>query len=29
VPALAGDNLTLSVFRDQGWLTTNHTPWKG
>jgi hemolysin activation/secretion protein len=29
VPALGGDNLTLSVFRDQGWLTTNHTPWKG
>jgi hemolysin activation/secretion protein len=29
VPALGGDNLTLSVFRDNGWLTINHTPWAG
>ena len=27
-PAL-GSDLTLSVFRDDGWLTVNHTPWAG
>ncbi|GLQ91693.1 ShlB/FhaC/HecB family hemolysin secretion/activation protein [Dyella acidisoli] len=27
--ALGGDNLTLSLFRDNGWLKVNHTPWAG
>lgn len=27
--ALGGDNLTLSLFRDSGWLKVNHTPWPG
>lgn len=27
--ALGGDNLTLSLFRDNGWLKVNHTPWTG
>ena len=27
--ALGGDNLTLSLFRDNGWLKVNHTPWPG
>jgi len=27
--ALGGDNLTLSLFRDDGWLKVNHTPWPG
>lgn len=29
VPALGGDNLTLSLFRDNGWLTLNHSSWAG
>jgi Hemolysin activation/secretion protein len=29
VPALGGDNLTLSLFRDDGWLAINHSPWAG
>lgn len=29
VPALGGDNLTLSLFRDDGWIRTSHTPWAG
>jgi hemolysin activation/secretion protein len=29
VAALGGDNLTLSLFRDNGWLKVNHTPWAG
>lgn len=29
VPALGGDNLTLSLFRDNGWLAINHTSWSG
>jgi hemolysin activation/secretion protein len=29
VPALGGDNLTLSLFRDNGWVKVNHTPWVG
>jgi hemolysin activation/secretion protein len=27
--ALDGDNLTLSLFRDNGWLRVNHSPWAG
>jgi hemolysin activation/secretion protein len=27
--ALGGDNITLSLFRDNGWLKVNHTPWTG
>ncbi|MET3650681.1 ShlB/FhaC/HecB family hemolysin secretion/activation protein [Dyella japonica] len=27
--ALGGDNLTLSLFRDDGWLKVNHSPWAG
>jgi hemolysin activation/secretion protein len=27
--ALGGDNLTLSLFRDVGWLKVNHSPWAG
>jgi hemolysin activation/secretion protein len=27
--ALGGDNLTLSLFRDNGWLKVNHSPWPG
>lgn len=27
--ALGGDNLTLSLFRDNGWLKVNHSPWQG
>jgi len=27
--ALGGDNLTLSLFRDNGWLKVNHTLWAG
>jgi len=27
--ALGGDNLTVSLFRDNGWLKVNHSPWPG
>lgn len=29
LPALGGDNLTISLFRDNGWLKLNHSPWAG
>ncbi|WP_179255525.1 ShlB/FhaC/HecB family hemolysin secretion/activation protein [Burkholderia sp. HI2714] len=29
VAALGGDNVTLSLFRDDGWLKVNHTAWPG
>ncbi|WP_319238538.1 ShlB/FhaC/HecB family hemolysin secretion/activation protein [uncultured Propionivibrio sp.] len=29
VTAFGGSNLTLALFRDQGWLTVNHRPWAG